>query len=96
MVAISRQPLSISKGKDYAVSSGNPCQRFDTLTVKKCLLMFGGSLLRFVVLIASGLVTGHRWEEPDSILFAPFVFVDIKTTPLEPSLLWAEQSQLSP
>lgn len=47
-----------------------------------------------VVLIASGPGTGHQWEVPDSVLFAPFlqVFVDIGEIPL--SFLHAEQPQL--
>lgn len=47
-----------------------------------------------IVLIASGPGTGHQWNVPGSVLFAPSlqVFVDISEIPL--SFLHAEQPQL--
>lgn len=47
--------------------------------------------------IASGLVTGHLWKEPGSIPLAPSlqVLMHIDEIPREPSLLQAEQPQLS-
>jgi len=46
---------------------------------------------------ASGPVTGHHWKEPGSVLFTSSVqvFAYIEKIPPEPSLLPAEQSQLS-
>ena len=51
-----------------------------------------------LMLIASGPITGHHWQEPGSVLFAlslqVFRHIDEILLP-EPSLLQAEESQLS-
>lgn len=63
--------LNISNNRDSTISLGNLCQCSVTLIVKKCFLMFSEA-------VASGPATGHHWNEPGSVLFAPSpqVFVD--------------------
>lgn len=68
-----------------------------TLTGKKCFLIFRRNRLCFRW-CPLPLVTGHQWQEPRSVFLTLSLqtFVHLDGMPPEPSLLRAEQPQLSP
>ena len=87
--------MSVSKDGHTTTSSGNLCQCLVTCQVFPDV-QTEPPVLQFVP-IASGPVTGHHWKVPGSICFTLSlqVFICIDEIRPEPSLLQAEQSQLS-
>jgi len=52
-------------------------------------------LVFWFLAIATGPVTGHHWEEPGSVLFAPSLQVFIQTDEILPSLLFSRLNSAS-
>jgi len=96
-MTMSRQLLDISMVEDSTTSMSKLCQCSVTITVKLFPDVQREPPVFQAVLTASGSVTGHHWKEPGSVCFTPSlqVFIYIDKIPTEPSLLQAEQFQLS-
>lgn len=81
---------------DSMTSLGHLCQCSTILTVKKCFLCSEGTWGVYFVPTAFCPFTRHHQEEVGSLIFFPsHIFMHIDKIPPEPSLLQAEQSQLS-
>ena len=94
---MSRCFFRISKEGNSKASLGKPCQCLVTLPVKAFPDVQGEPPVFQFVPIASGPLTEPHCKEPGSVLFAPYfqVFIYMNMIPPTPSLLQAEQSQLS-
>ena len=94
--AVSSQVFNISKDGDTTDSVYSLLQCLITPTVKKVVssvwMEFPAS---HYVPFASCPLTGHHWEESGPVFFIPPFRHIYHTNPLEPSLLQAQESQLS-